>query len=84
MPTVLTIGPYRFFFVSLDSPEPPHVHVQRERMVAKFWLDPVALERPGGFKSHELTTVHRLVDTHRDFFLERWNEHFGRGTGGEG
>ena len=34
MPTVLRIGPYRFFFVSLDFNEPPHVHVKRERMVA--------------------------------------------------
>ena len=49
MPTVLTIGPYRFFFVSLDYGEPPHVHVQREKMVAKFWLDPVMLDKTGGF-----------------------------------
>jgi hypothetical protein len=27
MPTVLRIDPYRFFFVSLDSGEPRHVHV---------------------------------------------------------
>ena len=40
MPTVLSTGPYRFFFVSLDHVEPPHIHVQREKMVAKFWLDP--------------------------------------------
>jgi hypothetical protein len=39
MPTVLRIGP--FFFVSLDCGEPPHIHVRRENMVAKFWLDPV-------------------------------------------
>jgi hypothetical protein len=38
MPTILIIGPYRFFFVSLDAGEPPHIHIQRERMVAKFWL----------------------------------------------
>jgi hypothetical protein len=43
MPTVLRIGPYRLFFVSLDYDEPPHVHVKRDNMVAKFWLEPVAL-----------------------------------------
>lgn len=44
MPTVLRIGPYRLFFVSLDYNEPPHVHVRRENMAAKFWLDPVELQ----------------------------------------
>ena len=43
MPTVLKIGPYRFFVVAHDALEPPHVHIQRERRVAKFWLDPVIL-----------------------------------------
>ena len=54
MPTVLRIGPYRFFFVSLDFNEPPHIHVKREKMVAKFWLDPVALQLTGGFRRREL------------------------------
>ena len=44
MPTVLRVRSYRFFFVSLDRSEPPHVHVRRENMVAKFWLEPVALD----------------------------------------
>ena len=78
MPTILRTGPYRLFFVSQDSPEPPHVHVQREKMVAKFWLDPLVLERAGGFRSHELTAISRLVEEHRGFLLERWNEHFTR------
>jgi hypothetical protein len=78
MPSILTVGPYRFFFVSLDGLEPPHVHVRREKMVAKFWLDPVVLERAGGFRSHELASIGRLVEQHRDFLLEHWNEHFGR------
>ena len=36
MPTVLRVGSYRFFFVSLDRGEPPHIHVRREDMVTKF------------------------------------------------
>jgi hypothetical protein len=31
MPIVLRIGPYRFFFYAGDRPEPPHIHVERER-----------------------------------------------------
>jgi hypothetical protein len=46
-------------------------------MVAKFWLEPVVLERPGGFKSHELDKMGRLVQENRDLLLERWHEHFG-------
>jgi hypothetical protein len=77
MPTILRIGPYRIFFVSLDFPEPPHVHVQREKMAAKFWLDPLSLERSGGFRPHELTDIAKILEEHRDFLLERWNEYFG-------
>ncbi len=76
MPTVLRIGPYRLFFVSLDSPEPPHIHVQRERMVAKFWLDPVVLDSAGGFKTHELNRIGKLVQENRPLLLESWREHF--------
>src|SRR5688572_3522127 len=43
MPTVARIGPYRFFFYGNEGTEPPHIHVQRERRLAKFWLDPVLL-----------------------------------------
>ncbi len=77
MPTILTIGPYRFFFVSVDYGEPSHVHVQREKMVAKFWLDPVTLDKAGGFKPQELSKIGKLVQENRDYILERWNEYFG-------
>jgi hypothetical protein len=39
MATILIIGPHRFFFYSSDREEPPHIHVERERMKAKFTLD---------------------------------------------
>ncbi len=78
MPTVLSEGPYRFFFVSLDRGEPPHIHVRRENMVAKFWLDPVALERAGGFTRVEINAIAKLVQKHRTVFIERWYEFFGR------
>lgn len=77
MPTVLRIGPYRFFFVSLDYDEPPHVHVKRENMVAKFWLEPVALQKSGGFRRSELNRIARLVNDNRQVLLEGWYEFFG-------
>jgi hypothetical protein len=69
---------YRFFFVSLDRGEPPHVHVKREKMVAKFWLEPVALERAGGFSRVELSAIARIVRRHQEALLRSWYEFFGR------
>jgi len=77
MPTVLRIGPYTFFFVSLDYPEPPHVHVRREDMVAKFWLNPVVLQRAGGFSRAELNHIATLVAENCEYLRERWYEFFG-------
>lgn len=75
MPTALRVGPYRFFFYSRDCEEPRHVHVQRDRDVAKFWLEPVRLERSGGFRASELRKVERLTDEHRTELIEKWDEH---------
>jgi hypothetical protein len=77
MPTVLWIGPYRFFFYSMEGRELPHIHVEHDENVAKYWLDPVELASSQGFRSHELTRVRALVTEHRDKFLEAWHGHFG-------
>lgn len=76
MPTVLRVGPYRFFFYASDRDEPPHVHVEREDKVAKFWLEPVRLQRSGGFSRPEIGRIQKLVSTHHKELLEAWNEYF--------
>jgi hypothetical protein len=76
MPTSLRFGPYRFFFYSGDSVEPPHVHIRRERFTAKFWLTPVRLQRSGGFSRQELSRIQRLVEENRELLLREWDEHF--------
>jgi hypothetical protein len=76
MPTVLRSGPYRFFFYSGDKDEPPHVHVERDRQIAKFWLAPVRLQDSGGFKRMELRRVERLVEENVEHLLRTWNEFF--------
>ena len=75
MPTVLRSGPYRFYFYSNERGEPPHIHVQRERFLAKFWLEPVSLAGSRRFRSHELRLIQRIVDDHKAEFLETWNEY---------
>ena len=79
MPIVLRIGPYRIGFWSKENNEPPHVHVRRERFVAKFWLQPVKLADNQGFARHEITVISRIVEQNRDQLLERWHEHFRQG-----
>ena len=76
MPTVLRLGPYRFLFYSGDRNEPAHVHVERGDNVAKFWLDPVRLERSGGFRRVEIQRIQRLVEQNRERLLRSWNEYF--------
>jgi hypothetical protein len=76
MPTILRIGPYRFFFYAGDGNEPPHVHVERDDCEAKFWLEPVRFERSYGFKRKEINKIHTLVEEHQQQLLESWNEFF--------
>jgi hypothetical protein len=76
MPTVLRVGPYRFFFYAGDRDEPPHVHVERDDQVAKFWLEPVRLQHSRGFSRPELHRMQRLVEEHQAQLLESWNAYF--------
>lgn len=76
MPTVLRIGPYRFFFYSGDGDEPPHIHVERDDKIAKFWLDPVRLQNSGGFKRKEISRIQNIVREYQEEILEKWHEYF--------
>jgi hypothetical protein len=77
MPTVLKVGPYRFFFYAGDYDEPQHVHVERDDKIAKFWLDPIRLQSSGGFDRIEITKIHRIINEKHSKLLEAWNEYFG-------
>lgn len=77
MPTVLQVGPYSFLFFSSDRSKPVHIHVKRDRQIAKFWLDPVELAKNRGFKQHELNDITRLVTEYQRTLLEAWRDYFG-------
>lgn len=77
MPTVLRVGPYRFFFYASDRDEPRHVHVEREDSVAKFWLDPVRLQSSGGLSRVEIGRIEKLVTKQRTKLMKAWDEYFG-------
>ena len=79
MPTVLRSGPYRFYFFSHEPNEPPHVHVDRDQLSAKVWLQPVALARNIGFSAHELNRILKLAEENQLILLEAWHGYFGSG-----
>jgi len=75
-PTVMRFGPYRLFFYSNEGSEPRHVPVQRERRLAKFWLDPVKLVSSNGFGSAELGRIQRIVESSVPELKKAWDEYF--------
>ena len=84
MPTIKKItGPYRFFFYSFDCNELMHVHVQRERMICKFWMQPIALASNHGFSAKELNVVRKIIATKKHKIMEAWNEHCDENTRSE-
>lgn len=52
---------------------PAHIHIQRERMLAKFWLRPVRLASSTRFAPKELRKLEHLVAENKESFLEAWN-----------
>jgi Domain of unknown function (DUF4160) len=77
MPTSLRVGPFRFFFYAGDGSEPAHVHVERDDCEAKFWLEPVRLERSHGFRRKDINRLVEVVAEHQEQLLESWHEFFG-------
>jgi hypothetical protein len=79
MPTIFrNLGGYRFFFFSLDKGEPIHVHIDKDRKYAKFWLEPISLVKSKNSRSHELAEIRKLLEDNFDEIRRRWHEHFGR------
>ncbi len=76
MPTIFRQGPYRFFFYASDRNEPPHVHVERDNRIAKFWLAPVRMQSGGGMSGLELRRIARIIEQQRDSFMGAWDGGF--------
>lgn len=76
MPTLLRFGPWRFFFYSEEGDEPAHVHVEEGNKAAKVWLHNCEFARSRNFRGHELSTIRKMVATHKQEFMEAWNVYF--------
>jgi hypothetical protein len=76
-PTILRIGPYRFYFFSREEPR-MHVHVECPDGEAKFWLEPaVALAQNYGLTEQQLKAAHGYVEANSDAIRAAWKAHFG-------
>jgi Domain of unknown function (DUF4160) len=78
MPTVLIVGPYRFFFYSSDRLEPAHVHIERDDLVAKLWLHDMSLARHNGFSVAELRRILGIARDNEVKLKEAWDAYFSR------
>ena len=76
-PALLRVGPYRFYMVSADGDERPHVHIERDNQRAKFFIDRVEFFDNEGFRQAEVRRIQRLVTEHQEELLERWYGYFG-------
>ena len=77
MPTILRQGPSRFYWYSNEADEPPHIHVDRDNLSVKFWLNSVEVARNLGFSVRELNRIRYILNSRKAFFLEVWHEHHG-------
>jgi uncharacterized protein DUF4160 len=77
MPTVLRWRGFRFYFFSNEGHEPPHLHVDKDDMTAKFWLDPVSLASHSGFSESDVRMLAAIIKEHHEEFLQAWHDYFG-------
>lgn len=77
MPTIIRIRGYRIFFVSFDGSEPMHVHVRREDLNAKVWMNPACFAW-SEFKSHEENEILMIIEENRELIERKWHEHFNK------
>ena len=77
MPAILRIGAYRFYFYSHEPNELPHIHIDRDNLTAKFWLQPVSLAQNIGFPAKELRKLQSMTIENQTQLLEAWYEYFG-------
>ena len=81
MPTALRYGSYRFYFYSYDCKEPRHMHVDREKLSAKLWLDPdVRIAENLGYSRQELRELERIARQQIELLRREWDEFCGSDT----
>ncbi len=75
MPTVLRVRGYRFFFYVNDH-HPPHIHVEKEKSTAKFFLKNAELVKSKRFNASELSEIRKIILENIELLKTKWDEHF--------
>lgn len=76
MPTIYREAGYRFYFYAQDH-APPHIHVEKDGLSAKFALSPVRIVTNDGFKARDLARIEVMVRAQAKLFEDAWHGHFG-------
>ena len=76
MATLLRLRGYRFYFHRQVRGDPPHLHVDKDRKSAKFWIESATVVRNVGFSPLEVREIIRIIVDYRLDFLSRWNDYF--------
>jgi hypothetical protein len=72
LPTAHREKGFRFFFFS-DDHEPSHVHVSKERWVARLEIASGKVIDSGGFPEHDLRDIQRILESHRLEIQRKWD-----------
>ena len=79
MPKLLEWNGWKFFFYSREGMplEPAHVHIRKDRSELKVWLTPIVrVASDRRMDPRTLKMLLAVVETHRDEFMEQWNDFF--------
>ena len=77
MPTIFFKFGFRFYFVSYDCSEPPHIHIGDDtKKVCKFWLKNGmgVLANNSGFTKRELNKLEKVINENYFQLLTTFNE----------
>ncbi len=75
MPTILLTKGYRFFFYINDH-TPPHIHIEKNRSTAKFFLKNAELAKSKRFNAKELGEIRNIIMENLELFKTKWDERF--------
>ena len=77
MPTIFFKFGFRFYFVSYDCSEPPHIHAGDDvRKICKYWLrnNKALLADNSGFSKRELARIEKVILENYSLILTTFNE----------
>ena len=77
MPTIFFRFGLRFYFVSYDCQEPPHVHVGNEAVkICKYWLrnNKAVLADNSGFNRRDILRIEKAITENYSLILKTFHE----------